>query len=134
MKRYIRSATVPSTEQYFAEVEPEDLDVIKQLMSIRSNFNGPLIKLPSSRNDLGKTDNYDIEDKCIHLRKQLDDCRVYTVPYTRNFPWRGGVNVFTVSLYIYDDKSFKFGDNGKVRTFGSVADATLFNDFNKAMY
>lgn len=130
MKRYIRASEVPTRDQYFSEVLDEDMDVLEQLMSIRSNFWGPLIKLPSTRNDLGRTDNYDLEDKCIHLVKDAEDHREYDIPFARN-PGRGGVLLYTSRLSIYDDKSFQFG-KGKIRRFGEVSDSTIYNDFDRA--
>ena len=140
MKRYIRASEVPTKDQYFAEVISEDRLVIEKLAAIRSNYLGPLIKIPSTRNDLGtmrssretasgESEQYSLDDKCIHLVETRDDCRVYSIPY-----------VFYDGLYyelrhfeltIYDDSSFQFGRR-KIRNFGEFADSTLFNDVRLA--
>lgn len=136
MKRYIRSASrpkydnIPTLEEYLSEVDSRDLSTIEQLMRIKT-FNGKLIRVPSSRNELGRTDDYSKEDKIIHLLDKGQTYRTYTIPYAdAKFP--GVTGVFTYNLTCYNDGTFQFG-SGKIREFGSVADSTLSNDVYKAM-
>ena len=135
MKRWIHAATnaeveIPTLSEYLAEVDQRDIDTISNLMKINT-FNGKLLKVPSSRNALGRTTDYSKEDKVIHIVKEGQDYRVYDIPYTDK-KFVGVIGIFTYRLTCYDDGSFQFG-NGKIRQFGSVSDNTLSNDVYKAM-
>ena len=137
MKRYIRSAqysNIPTLEEYFREVDPRDRELIQELMNIKT-FNGKLFSAPSSRNNLGKTNDYEKEDKCIHLVRSSKDSREYSIPYTQR-SWRAGYgssyDVYVFGLTCYNDGSFQFG-SGKIRRFGDVSNNTLSNDVYKAM-
>lgn len=134
MKRMVVAASddlpeIPTLDEYLNEVAPEDIDLIRQLMTIKT-FNGKLFSAPSRRNQLGKTPNYSKEDKVIHLVKREADYRVYEIPYT-GYKFRGIIGIFTFPLTCYDDGSFRFGD-GKVRNIDSVSDSTLSSDVSKA--
>ena len=135
MKRYIRSsvdeAKIPTLSEYLSEVDDQDLDIIDYLMNVKT-FNGKLIRVPSTRNDLGKAVHYSKEDKIVHLVDEGEDYRTYSIPYSgKKYP--GVIGVFALKLTCYNDGTFQFGD-GKVRSIGSVADSTLSNDVYKAMW
>lgn len=121
---------VPTSAQYFAHVDNKDRGVLERLMDIRT-FNGKLFSLPSTRNELGKTSDYDIDDKCIQLVSYDTDSRTYYIPYTQYDRIVGAYRIYTFKLTIYDDGAFRFGD-GKIRRFGEVSDNTLSNDCYKA--
>lgn len=131
MKIYVRASEsrIPTLQEYLSEVDTKDIDTIQQLMNIKT-FNGKLFSAPSSRNELGRTQNYEPEDKVIHIVESQDDYRVYSIPYTQEkYPRVTGI--YTFELTCYDDGSFKFGD-GKIRRFGEVSDNTLSNDVRRA--
>ena len=134
MKRYIRSSNsydnIPTLQEYLEEVGSQDRDIIDRLMNIRT-FNGKLIRVPSARNELGRTNDYDKEDKVIHLEDEGNGYRRYSIPYADS-KYPGVTGVFLYYLTCYDDGTFQFGD-GKIRSFGSVSDNTLSNDVYRAM-
>lgn len=131
MKIYVKASesSIPTLQEYLSEVDTKDNNIIQQLMNIKT-FNGKLFSAPSSRNELGRTQNYGPEDKVIHMIESQDDYRVYSIPYTST-KYPGVIGIFTFELTCYDDGSFKFGD-GKIRRFGEVSDNTLSNDVRKA--
>jgi len=131
MKIYVKASEsrIPTIQEYLSEVDTRDTDTIQQLMNIKT-FNGKLFSAPSSRNELGRTQNYEPEDKIIHIIESQDDCRIYSIPYTSP-KFHGVTGIYTFELTCYDDGSFKFGD-GKIRKLGQVSDNTLSNDLRRA--
>lgn len=134
MKRYIKASksydNIPTIQEYLEEVDDQDRDIIDRLMNIKT-FNGKLIRVPSARNKLGRTDGYGKEDKVIHLEDRGNGYRRYSIPYS-DWKFPGVIGVFLYYLTCYDDGTFQFGD-GKIRSFDSVSDNTLSNDVYKAM-
>lgn len=135
MKRYIHSSVdyskIPTEYEYFAEVDDRDMPVFEYLKPIKT-FNGRIFAVPSARNQLGRTNNYSKEDKCIQLDSSDADSRTYLIPYTEYDRNVGDYRIYTYSLTCFDDGSFKFGSDGKIRRPGDVKESTLSNDVYKA--
>lgn len=129
MKRYIKcsdNSKIPSQEEYFSEVMPQDMSVLEYLAAQKTMM-GKLLTIPNSRNELGKSQDYDKDDKCIHLKETGSDSRTYSIPYTQFDRNVMAYRIYNWYITVYDDGTFSINGQ-KRREVGRYSPSTLSKD------